>query len=588
MNIAENHGGGVNLPADQRSRQIWKHDYVFLGIGILSSFFLASILMSGWPEGMLPNLKHPFIYNGDGLFQFWLGQRAIEGWIFDNPRSGFPFGSSFLDYPGSDSGNLLLLKILGKLSGSYYAAANLYLLLGFSAAFATGFLVFRKINIERKLAFSAAILFAFLPYHFSRLFMGHTFYTWYFVVPIYFYIGFRVFQFESKPISLVDLTKYSAALAFSACFGVYFSFFGALIIAICGISGFLKKNNPHALLSCLILVASLCAAVLANVAPNLINSMENGKNTEVAQRIPVETELYALKLVHLLLPYEMHRYKPLRDFTQSYNKTFPLSNTVSSIGAIGLLGFSAIFLSFFRSSAGLNQDPRVRILTLLTFLLLAISTVGGLNVLFSTLISPMIRGWDRISIFIAFFSIAAFIIALDQSLKSKKTNPLAAGALALFIMIFGVIDQTASPTYNKSLTSKDRFLQDQKFISSIEELMPKGSAIYQLPYIPFPEEANLVNLGTYDLLVGFLNSKNLHWSSGGMRGREADLFYRSLSKKTIAEQLEKIKGMGFAGIYIDKRGYQDSGQAVVEEITRLVGPAARGREDGAIVFFALK
>lgn len=586
MNIAESHGG--HLSVDQRSPQLERLDYVFLGIGVCFSFFLASTLMTGWPEGILPNLKHPFIYNGDGLFQFWLGQRAIEGWIFDNPRSGFPFGSSFLDYPGSDSGNLLLLKILGKISGSYFAAANLYLLLGFSAAFAAGFLVFRKINLDRKLAFSAAILFAFLPYHFSRLLMGHTFYTWYFVVPIYFYIGLRVFQLDRRPISVADLLKYSTLLAFSACFGVYFAFFGAITVAICGASGFLREKNSRALLISFALLASICLAVLVNVTPNLVNSVENGKNTEVAQRIPVETEMYALKLVHLLLPYEMHRSKSLRNFTQNYNKTFPLSNTVSSLGVIGILGFMSILLSFFRSSAGLHQDHRMSILTLLTLLLLVTSTVGGLNVLFSTLISPMIRGWDRISIFIAFFSIAAFFITIEQLLKSKKVRPLTIGVISLCIMGLGVIDQTATPSYNASLTSKTRFLQDQKFIGSIEKLMPKGAAIYQLPYIPFPEEANLVNLGTYDLLVGFLNSENLHWSAGGMRGREADLFYRALSKQPVADQLKTIKSMGFSGIYIDKRGYQDSGQAIVEEIIRLVGPAAREREDGAIVFFALK
>ena len=99
-------------------------------------FFAASLLMSGWPAGLVPNTQYPYIYSGDGLFNLSMIKRLLEGvWYFDNNRSGFPFGSNILDFPGSDTGSYVVLKILGILFGSFQAAHNLYFLLGFSVTF---------------------------------------------------------------------------------------------------------------------------------------------------------------------------------------------------------------------------------------------------------------------------------------------------------------------------------------------------------------------------------------------------------------------------------------------------------------------
>ncbi|MDR6535958.1 sugar translocase [Variovorax soli] len=556
--------------------------------GAVLSFVLASVFLSGWPAGLKPNLEYPFIYGGDGLFQFWMGQRVLEGWLFQNDRSGFPFGSSFLDFPASDAGNLLLLKLLGLASGSYFAAVNLYILLGFSAAFGTAFFALRKIDIAPGAAFAGALLFAFMPYHFARLQMGHLFYTWYFVVPLYCYAGFRVFDAGLHGIERSSWAGFSVLLPTASCFGVYFAFFGVIVILTCGIAGSVQAKSTRAFLIALTLCGSIGAGVLANVAPHLIEIQKSGRNVEVARRVPMETEVYSLKPVHLLLPYEQHRIKALRDFTQRYNTTFPLTNTVSSLGIIGVLGFLWMTVALFRAAAGQQIDQRLRIFTLLTFLLLLIATVGGLNVLFATLVSPLIRGWDRISIFIAFFAIGAFFLLADRARRTARLGRWAMAIVLLIITTIGLYDQTAKPSYNLALSSKARFFQDRQFIASIESALPKGAAVYQLPYLSFPESANLFNLGGYDLLVGFLNSRDLRWSSGGTRGREADLFYRELSKKPLGEQLECVRALGFSGVYIDRNGYADNGASVVDEMTRRLGRAPTlTRNDGRVVFFVL-
>ena len=559
-----------------------RRDIACIVVGAIASFFLASVMLSDWPAGLKPNLAHPYIYAGDGLFQLWLAQRLIEGWIFQNPRSGFPFGSEAFDFPGSDAGNLLVTKALGWLSGTYYGAFNLYILLGFAVTFAVTFWVLRRIDVRRGVACVAALLFAFVPYHFYRLLMGHTFYTWYFVVPVYFYCGWRVYRGALTPRSLLACC---AAVAAAACFGVYFALFGVLTVVLCGLAASAREGTLWPLLLSIALGVSISIGVLVNVAPNISHTLTHGKNPEVARRAPPETELYSLKLSHLLMPAPDHRVKPLREFAREYATTFPLSNTVSSVGVVGLFGLLVLAAAFVRSMGGRAVDQRLRLLVLLTAASLLVATVGGLNVLFATLISPMIRGWDRFSIFIAFYALAG--AAVWASMRWLRAGAAPWVALAV-VAVLGLAEQTAGPTLFTSVSKRDHFERDRDLVQKIEAELPRGAAIYQLPFVQFPESANTHNLGTYDPLTGFMNSKELRWSSGGMMGRKAAVFYRALAQKPMAEQLATIKAMGFSGIYVHRAGYADNGAAVVQEITRLTGNApAMNRADGGVSFFKL-
>lgn len=160
-------------------------------LGAILSFISASVFMTGWPKGLIPNFKYPYSYAGDGLFVSWMIQRLHEGWIFNNVRSGYPFSSSFLDYPSSDAGNFLALKIIGLFTNGFSSTFNLYFLLGFSIAFVTAYCGLRALRLSMPFSFVAAALFDFTPFHFLRL--THLFYTWYFVVPIFFHIAIKIF-----------------------------------------------------------------------------------------------------------------------------------------------------------------------------------------------------------------------------------------------------------------------------------------------------------------------------------------------------------------------------------------------------------
>jgi phosphoglycerol transferase len=127
-------------------------------IGAVVTFFLASILMSGLHDGLTPDLTRPFGYKGDGLFHAWMAQRVTEGWLFDNVRSGYPFGSNFLDFPGSDGADHLLIKVFSLFTGGWAGGVKLFYLLGFSSCFVATYVAARAFGLSRSFAVTASVL----------------------------------------------------------------------------------------------------------------------------------------------------------------------------------------------------------------------------------------------------------------------------------------------------------------------------------------------------------------------------------------------------------------------------------------------
>lgn len=575
-------------------RAVFRADWIWCLFGALFSFVLASVLMSGW---VLPNLDFPYGYSGDSSFGIWGVQRLIEGWIFDNPRSGYPFGSNFLDYPSSDAGNFFMLKILGVLGGSSSASVNLYFLLGFSATFVSSFCVFRAIGLNLPFALSATLLFNFQLFHFLRI--GHLLYTWYFVIPLFYYIALRVYNYKAcaqctqKPNNMT-LLFYTAGLLILSSFGVYYAFFGLIVIGTAILSMVIHQYYPAALKAGFFACAIITLGVLLNITPNKIHEKVEGINYGVAQRTPVESETYGFKFVQLALPRLGHRQPMLNKIALQYQQSFPLTNenVTASLGFFGFLGFVTLLFIILWTLSGRECDTRLKITALIVLILFMFGTIGGFGSLFALLIAPTIRGWNRISIFISFGALLGLFLSMQVLLQqrcSAKHLTYVSAALATVILLIGFYDQTSPACDPCNSNTKAVFNKERHFIESIENSLPPGSAIYQLPYMGFPEAPPILELDSYGLTAGFIHSKTLRWSFGGMKGRPGDLFYRALGEEPLSKQLEVIKKLNFAGIYIDCRAFEDNGKSIIEAWSHLLGaPPTLTADDGAAVFFRIQ
>ena len=114
------------------------------------------------------------------------------------------------------------------------------------------------------------------------------------------------------------------------------------------------------------------------------------------------------------------------------------------------------------------------------------------------------------------------------------------------------------------------FADDRRFVSEIDRRLPEGAAVFQLPHLPFPEGGQQAGLFENDLLRGYLHSDDLRWSFGATKGRPEE-WVDDLAGLPTATVLDAAAAAGFAGLYIDRFGYQDGGACARKRGARPVG-----------------
>jgi phosphoglycerol transferase len=564
----------------------------YWGSGLLLSVIVPYITFWGTSS---TSPKEPLIYSGDELFGLWGIRRIIEGGLYDNSRMGYPFGSNFLDYPGSDGFLNLITRIFGFFISDLPLILNLFYLAGFAACFITSFVVLRELNVAPILSSLGSMLFAILPFHFDRI--THLNLTWYFTTPVFILLSFKVY---SEKILYKDITKRNKfllivlGLVLGSC-GVYYSFFGLLAVSFGAILSILRKNKLENSKLFFLYTSSILLGTFLNLFPSILKRIIQGNNLEVAQRSIAESEIYGFKLIQLFLPRQNHHLGILDDFSDSYAQVMPLvnENRSSSLGVIGCLGLIAVLVNFCRRRQDqTNDSEQVGFLFGLTIFLSALGITGGLGSLFAMTLSPQIRAWNRIIVFIGFLAIYFFVHWLGNALKIQNritgTRPWKL-VLLITIAIIGIYDQT--PTVDKPYQqyASTTYKQNLLFVQKIEQSVGSKAAIYQIPYVPFPETPPIFQMDPYfQLEVGTL-STTLKTNVGNLKGSEADLFYRALSLQELDKQIQIASQLGFSGIYLDMRAFEDRGLVIQSQLKANVQiQNSFLREDGNVLFLVIQ
>ena len=554
---------------------------------------LAVSSLSDFNHGDRSLLKLPFIYEEDALSHSVLIKRVLEGSLYTNDRLGYPYNGDFYDYPMADWGSLVIIKTIGYFSNNEHVSVfNIFILLSFPVTFIASFYCLRSFTINPLLSSLGALVFTFIPFHYYRF--NHLFYQWYFVIPIYVYIGKQLYSGLGRPNVKRQVISSVFLLLLASSFGAYYSVFGCIVISASSFIAWLKYRSASLLYKGAFLIGVISLGVVVNIAPTLAYKVQHGPNKEVAQRNPAHAERYGMKLIQLLLPHPEHKNKMFREITQYYNRTFPLvnENSSSSLGIFGSIGLCLIGFSIALKIANVEVDDNITLLSFITLVLFLFGTIGGMGSIFANVISPLIRSWNRISIFIGFTSIAVMFLYIQLHIESFKYTFIRTSiyvVLSLITILLIYYDQMKPFAADYIEKTHSEYSMDQSFIASIEKVLPKGGAVYQLPYMSWPEVPAKYDLETYGLAIGFLHSSELKWSYGGMKGRDGDLSLRKIAYKSIPEQIKEIRRLGFEGIYVDRRGYHDNAKEVVDEISNFLGsPPILQRKDGAIVFFKLR
>ncbi|HEX3248248.1 MAG TPA: hypothetical protein VHS05_02385 [Pyrinomonadaceae bacterium] len=534
------------------------------------------------------DLRIPLFYSGDTIFYQTVVKGMIDnGWYWQNRFVGAPGGLLMYDFPWIDSTVAVFLWLISFFTHNAGLVLNIFYLLTYPLVAASSLYVFRHFNFSYAISLFSSLLYTFLPYHFLRN-ENHLILSAYYAIPlvvmVLLWITAQEFSLRTKKflVSAVICIVIGSS-------GVYYPFFSCFMLLVAGIIGALKFQKLKPLLTAAVLIAITATTVAINLSPTLIYKFRHGEATAM-KRDPAGAEVFALKISQLLMPITGHRIVALDAIKKFHNQnTLVTENDAAALGFIGSLGFLGLLVQLLSrkelvtsTTPGLLSD-----LSRLNILAVLFGVISGFGFLFAVLISSSIRCYNRICIFIAFFSLMAIAIGLEKIYpKTSKARGIFYVLLAV-ALIGGVLDQT-SPAYVQDFaTRKAEYQSDKEFVNRIEASVPPGAMIFQLPYVPFPEFPPLQKMIDYDHFRGYVHSRNLRWSYGTMKNRDGDRALQLLSTLSTEELVKTIVFGGFEGIYVDRFGYEDNGAALEAELSKLLQTESLRSQNGRLLFFNL-
>jgi phosphoglycerol transferase len=516
------------------------------------------------------DLAVPFSYWGDTLLQLAIAKNIADGgWIWFVDRLGAPFGLAVSAFPQNLTTTSIALKLISFFSKQPGLIINVYWLLTVIAASVNAHLSFRMLDHRRSTSIVLATLYALLPYAFYRN-VGHLPLVYPFI-PVLAAFAVQIAANTAAPLR-TRWGKYVTFCAIAQGFDyIYYTFFSVFVFVVAGFVGLLYHRSSVQARRALVVCAVLIASAIVNLTPSIVEWRAHGKPPDTGYKYSGEAEIFGLKLRQMLSPVQPSRFAALRAFGER-ERGFPNENenTSARLGTVLSLGLLAFVAHcFFRP----RLDPQVRAAAALAIAMFLLATVGGLGALFNLLVTPDIRAYNRVVVYIAFF-IAVYLAwvfdrwqvhhADDETVDGTSRGAVAARVALAACLVAGVLDQgqAARPIVDRYESDAASLRAEREFVDEIERRYPAGT-IMQLPETSFPPDGGRARMLPYDHARPYLTSTGLAWSwpSFSLR-REA--WYRSLGEAGDAAFLRRLVLSGFSGLWVDRYGYEPWQLATLE------------------------
>jgi phosphoglycerol transferase len=495
------------------------------------------------------------------------------------------------DFPAVDNSVAVIIAIIGLFTNHPFLVLNIFYLLTYPLVTISALYVFRQLGFSCATALFGSLLYTFLPYHFMRG-ESHLFLSAYYFIPLVVLVLVWVASDQLSDGRNLKLRSRKFILSIVICVlvgsnSVYYPFFACFLLLVAGLSAALVKRTLRPLGAAVLLLAVTFAVVVINFAPSIIYIYKHG-DAQVAERSLAGPEIYSLKIAQLLLPITEHRVAVFNHFKNLYNRNTNVTESdATALGLAGSIGFLALLAQlFFRRS---ERNALFADLSILNIFAVLLATIGGFGSLFALFVSPAIRSYNRISVFIAFFSLLAVAIGLEwfyeKRVKSSRARIFFYVVLG-FVLVAALLDQSTRGYVPQYAQIKSEFESDRNLVGIIDTSLPHGAMVFQLPYVPFPEHPQVEKMVDYDHLRAYLHSQDLRWSYGAMKHRAGDLWLKQIAALPVEQMCETLAFAGFSGVYLDRNGYNDDAAVRMEAELRdvlQIGPSIS--ENGRLVFF---
>ena len=547
-----------------------------------------SLRLWAWTPGM------PFGLVGDSTqISMQLKDIYDHGWYWHNTDIGFPFGQNGSFFPELNAIHVAMISALNMLFSSPYTAGVLFFVASFPLTGVAGYLLARSQGLSRMAGLLLGVLFANAPGHAERY--GHLYLSAYWVVAIAMWLVLEVARGRSLLTRDADgrvrwrgarTLVTVAAVVIVGLSGVYYVGFTLILLAVVTVVRRVG-GSPRDLLPGVLVMLSLGVMVaipLAFAKLGTAGTLVTGRVP--AQRSFVESELFAGKLMDLLLPWPGHRNDLAAYVTWGYRATTDATVETSALGIVGVCGFVALaaltLVALLRGRALGGDLGRWSALTWLSF---ALYTVGGLGAFIAFFFTGQVRTWSRMELYILL--LALLTVGYWLTRVQARRGTIIAGTLTAVLLVVGSLDQTnpdEAPDH-KAIAAEMASLD--AYVGRLQGATAPGCGNFQIPVTRYPESAGAFTMNGYDQLKPYLASSDLKFSAGGMMGTADADWQQAVETEDLDALATQLVSVGFCSLEVATRGFEDP-TAVIARLTEAYGPPVADTGNGEFVAFDIR
>jgi hypothetical protein len=549
-----------------RSSSAVKRAQIPLGQALLIMAALY-LLLGGWHR----DIRVPIRFTNDSVWYLMQSKSTVDhGWWWSNSSLGAPFVLDEVAYPSNSNVDQAIVWGVSRFVRNATAAVNVawLIIVILSGVIATWCM--RKLGVSAISAIVAGTLFALSPYalyrdidHFSLAI---------YLVP--FPCAAALLLASGRP----PLSWYwkGAAGVLAGCVllafnYVYYAFFASFCVVVGSLVGYLAHRDKRILAAGGMCIVVIAGCTLVNLAPSFYSWSRHGKPTIMLDKVPAESEIYALKIRQLISPVFEHQFPPFRWWVQKEAAArFPIENenVTARLGLVGALGFLGLLALLFLPGTLVPRAPTLLSASRLTLAALLLSTVGGFGSLFNLFVSPDIRAYNRMLPFIEFFSLLAVAVAIDSLFTTLRARSVA----AVVILALGIADQGQAVRHmNVQYESiADEISSLDTFVGKLESALPDRAMIFQLPFRTYMGEIGIARMRPFDHFKPYMVSHRLRFSYPAFSNQQVQ-WQQSVARLDLRRLTLRLAAEGFSAVLVDRYGYEDNGEAVTEAILRRVG-----------------
>lgn len=351
---------------------------------------------------------------------------------------------------------------------------------------------------------------------------------------------------------------------------------GALVVLLKRIRGFLTLKKIYGILLVFLGIAAVAYVVLWKFT-DYVGAYEG--------RSLVDVQLGSLKAGSMVLPAVNSVFGLGRSMLSAITDIDNIQTSdIAQIGVLAGVGFVYSAIMVFQYGKKSSRDEVVKICGLMNCFILVVAVKGGLSLMIGAFITTGIRGYSRMCVFIAVFGLISAVILMDRIADTIKKVSGAAVRYVLYaaaagIMVFVLTMSFPTDFIYKGMFGfveyeqrKSEYDEWQCYIGVIEEQMPDGSMILELPTrVDDTHRGELMTVGrAYELSIPAVVSETTYWNDGGKIKKTINNIFEN--NGDMEELLTLACASGYDGIYIDTMMYHDdSYMQLINDLGQILG-----------------